>query len=86
KEVDSIALQASVENLGAGYDKYYKKIGGKPKFKSKKNEIQSYTTKLVKAKGNVNIEIVGKRIKLPKLGLVKIENSRNVDGNIKRVT
>lgn len=25
KEVDSIALQASVENLGAGYDKYYKK-------------------------------------------------------------
>ncbi|MDM0912746.1 transposase, partial [Clostridium perfringens] len=72
---DSIALQASVENLGAGYDKYYKKTGGKPKFKSKKNEIQSYTTKLVKAKGNVNIEIVGKRIKLPKLGLVKIENS-----------
>ncbi|MGU8316357.1 RNA-guided endonuclease TnpB family protein, partial [Clostridium perfringens] len=86
KEVDSIALQASVENLGAGYDKYYKKTGGRPKFKSKKNEIQSYTTKLVKAKGNVNIEIVGKRIKLPKLGLVKIENSRNVDGNIKRVT
>ncbi|SQB38436.1 transposase [Clostridium perfringens] len=86
KEVDSIALQASVENLGAGYDKYYKKTGGIPKFKSKKNEIQSYTTKLVKAKGNVNIEIVGKRIKLPKLGLVKIENSRNVDGNIKRVT
>ncbi|SQB38441.1 transposase [Clostridium perfringens] len=86
KEVDSIALQASVENLGAGYDKYYKKTGGRPKFKSKKNEIQSYTTKLVKAKGNVNIEIVGKGIKLPKLGLVKIENSRNVDGNIKRVT
>ncbi|MDM0570188.1 transposase, partial [Clostridium perfringens] len=65
---------------------YYKKTGGRPKFKSKKNEIQSYTTKLIKAKGNVNIEIVGKRIKLPKLGLVKIEISRNVDGNIKRVT
>ncbi|MGM8224917.1 IS200/IS605 family element RNA-guided endonuclease TnpB, partial (plasmid) [Clostridium perfringens] len=32
------------------------------------------------------IEIVGKGIKLPKLGLVKIENSRNIDGNIKRVT
>lgn len=41
KEVDSIALQASVENLANGYDKYYKKTGGKPKFKSKKNEIQS---------------------------------------------
>ena len=86
KEVDSIALQAAVENLGNAYDKYYKKTGGKPKFKSKKNEIQSYTTKLVKAKGNVNIEIIGKRIKLPKLGLVKIENSRTINGNIKRVT
>lgn len=86
KEVDSIALQTSVENLGAGYDKYYKKTGGKPKFKSKKNEIQSYTTKLVKAKDNVNIEIIGKRIKLPKLGMVKIENSRIIQGDIKRVT
>ena len=86
KEVDSIALQSAVENLGNGYDKYYKKTGGKPKFKSKKNEIQSYTTKLVKSKDNVNIEIIGKRIKLPKLGLVKIENSRTINGNIKRVT
>ena len=82
KEVDSIALQSAVENLGNGYDKYYKKTGGKPKFKSKKNEIQSYTTKLI----NGNIEIIGKRIKLPKLGLVKIENSRTINGNIKRVT
>lgn len=92
KEVDSIALQASVENLGAGYDKYYKKTGGRPKFKSKKNEIQSYTTKLVKIKTKntselkANIEIIGKRIKLPKLGLVKIKNSRTVQGDIKRVT
>ena len=86
KEVDSIALQSAVENLSNGYDKYYKKTGGKPKFKSKKNEIQSYTTKLVKSKGKVNIAIIGKRIKLPKLGLVKIENSRTINGNIKRVT
>ena len=86
KEVDSIALQSAVENLGAAYDKYYKKTGGKPKFKSKKNEIQSYTTKLVKSKNSVNIEIIGKRIKLPKLGLVKIKNSRTINGDIKRVT
>lgn len=86
KEVDSIALQSAVENLSNGYDRYYKKIGEKPKFKSKKNEIQSYTTKLTKSKNNVNIEIIGKRIKLPKLGLVKIKNSRTINGDIKRVT
>ena len=86
KEVDSIALQTSVENLASGYDKYYKKTGKKPKFKSKKNEIQSYTTKVVKTKNNINIEIIGNRIKLPKLGLVKIKNSRTINGDIKRVT
>lgn len=81
-----IALQSTVENLANVYEKYYKKTDSKPKFKSKKNEIKSYTMKLVKAKDNVNIEIIGKKIKLPKLGLVKIENSKDVDGNIKRVT
>ena len=54
KEVDSIALQESVERLAKGFDKLYKKKGGHPRFKSKKNEVQSYTTKYV----NKNIEIV----------------------------
>ena len=73
KEVDSIALQSAIENLGNAYDKYYKKTGGKPKFKSKKNEIHSYTTKLVKSKNSVNIEIIGKRIKF-KRNMVMIKN------------
>ena len=51
KEVDSIALQSSVENLDNAYGRYYKHLGGKPKFKSKKNEIQSYKTKMVN--GNI---------------------------------
>ena len=86
KEVDSIALQSAVEKLGNAYDKQYKHTGGKPKFKAKKNERQAYRAKVVKSKDNINVEIIGKRIKLPKLGLVKIENSRTINGNIKRVT
>ena len=54
KEVDSIALQSAVERLGVAYDRFYKKEGGRPKFKSKRNEVQSYTTKYV----NGNIEII----------------------------
>ena len=54
KDVDSIALQDAIERLGKAYDKFYKKEGGRPKFKSKRNEVQSYTTKCV----NGNIEIV----------------------------
>ena len=82
KKADSIALQAAVENLGAAYDRYYKHIGGKPKFKSKKNDIRSYTTKMV----NGNIKLNKNTIVLPKIGEVKINLHRPVDGVIKRVT
>ena len=81
KKADSIALQAAVENLGNAYDKYYKKTGGKPKFKTKKNEIRSYTTKMV----NGNIKLDNYYITLPKLGKVKISLHRPVEGKIKRV-
>ena len=84
KKADSIALQAAVENLGKAYDKYYKHIGGKPKFKSKKNDIRSYTTK--KVKGRKNIKLNKDTITLPKIGEVKINLHRPVEGIIKRVT
>ena len=82
KKADSIALQAAVENLGKAYDKYYKHIGGKPKFKSKKNDIKSYTTKKV----GENIKLNKNTITLPKIGEVKINLHRPVEGTIKRVT
>ena len=82
KKADSIALQVAVENLGKAYDKYYKHIGGKPKFKSKKNDIRSYTTKKVKE----NIKLNNNTITLPKIGEVKINLHRPVEGTIKRVT
>lgn len=82
KIVDSIALQASVEDLHLAFQKYYKKQGGHPHFKSKKNPVKSYTTKLT---GN-NIQIKGKRIKLPKLGWMRYSSSYNITGNIKRAT
>jgi putative transposase len=82
KEVDSMALQESVKNIGDAYSSYYKKQKGKPRFKTKKNPVQSYTTKLV----GTNIKIMNRHIQLPKLGLVRYANSQEVDGKIKRVT
>ncbi|HDR7595251.1 TPA: transposase [Bacillus mycoides] len=82
KEVDSIALQSSVESLADAYSRYYKKQNAKPKFKSKKNPVQSYTTKTV----NGNIEVLDNHIKLPKLGIVRFAKSKEVTGTIKRVT
>lgn len=78
KEVDSIALQKSVENLADAYSRYYKKQNKQPRFKSKKNSVQSYTTKHT----NGNIAVINNHIKLPKLGLVRFAKSREVAGRI----
>jgi putative transposase len=82
KEVDSIALQKSVEILADSYDRYYKKQNKYPRFKSKKNPVQSYTTKYT----NRNIAVEGNYIKLPKLGLVRFAKSREVEGKILNAT
>lgn len=82
KEVDSIDLQKSVENLADSYDRYYKRQNKQPRFKSKKNPVQSYTTKYI----NGNIAVVDNYIKLPKLGLVRFAKSREVEGRILNAT
>lgn len=82
KEVDSIALQSSIKNLEASFNRFFKKQNKAPKFKSKNNPNQSYTTK----NNNNNIQIEGNRIKLPKLKMVKFANSREINGRILRAT
>ncbi|MFB6465267.1 IS200/IS605 family element RNA-guided endonuclease TnpB [Cytobacillus sp. Hz8] len=82
KEVDSIALQKSVENLADSFNRYYRKQNKYPRFKSKKNPLQSYTTKYT----NGNIAVINHSIKLPKLGLVRFAKSREVEGRILNTT
>lgn len=85
KEVDSLALQSSLENLADGYNRFFKKQNDKPKFKSKKNPVQSYKTKFMKTTAGGNIEIKNNKIKLPKLKWVKFAKSKEVDGKIVNV-
>ena len=82
KEVDSIAIQSSLKNLADSYSRFFKKQTKAPRFKSKKNPVQSYTTKHT----NGNIAIVGNKIKLPKLGFIKFAKSREVEGRILNAT
>jgi putative transposase len=82
KEVDSIALQSSLKNLADSYSRFFKKQNKAPRFKSKKNRVQSYTTK----ETNGNIALSGNKIKLPKLGLVRFAKSREVEGRILNAT
>ncbi|PRO66867.1 IS200/IS605 family element RNA-guided endonuclease TnpB [Alkalicoccus urumqiensis] len=82
KEVDSIALQTSVKYLSDSFSRFFKKQNKARRFKSKKNPVQSYTTKQT----NGNIAIIDNKVKLPKLGLVKFAKSRDVEGRILSAT
>lgn len=81
KEVDSIALQQSLRDLDRGFVNFFQKRAAHPIFKSKHNRHQSYRT----INQRNNIRIVGRYIKLPKLGFVKIRQSMEV-GRINHVT
>ena len=82
KEVDSIALQSSLRSLSDSFDRFFKKQNQHPRFKSKKNPVQSYTTKST----NGNIAILGNSLKLPKLGTIRFAKSREVEGRILNAT
>lgn len=81
KEVDSIALQQSLRDLDRGFKNFFEKRAKHPVFKSKHNHRQSYRT----INQSDNIRIVGKYLKLPKLGYVKIKQSMET-GHINSVT
>ena len=84
KEVDSLALANAQLNLNNAYKNFFRdKTIGFPKFKSKKNPVQSYTTN----NQNGTVNIVGKYIKIPKLkSLIKIKLHREIKGIIKSAT
>ena len=81
KDVDSIALQQSLRDLDRGFQNFFEKRARHPQFKSKHSSHQSYRT----VNQDDNIRIIGKSIKLPKLGCVKIRQSMEV-GHINNVT
>lgn len=81
KDVDSIALQQSLRDLDRGFKNFFSKRAKHPQFKSKHNHHQSYRT----INQGDNIRIVGKYLKLPKLGYLKIKQSMEV-GHINNVT
>ena len=73
KQVDSVALQASLRDLDRAFVNFFEKRAGYPKFKSKHNHHQSYRTLNVNNGRSIRVE--GKSLKLPKLGLVKIRQT-----------
>lgn len=82
KEADSFALQEALKNLDNAYQNFFQKRARYPRFKSKHKHTQSYRTR----NQHNGIRIVNGKIRLPKIGFVKIKLSRTFDGRILNAT
>lgn len=83
KNADSRALKHAQANLDVAYDKFFKESSaGFPKFKSKHRCRWSYTTE----NNNGAVRFDGNRLKLPKVGYVKIVEHRLHEGRILSAT
>lgn len=85
REVDSLALCNAQLQVQTAYKNFFRdKSTGFPKFRSKKASRKAYTTNCI----NGNIAIVGKYLKLPKIGLIRVKFHRQIPDthHIKSVT
>ena len=83
KEADSRAIKHAQANLDVAYDKFFKEpCAGFPKFKSKHKCRWSYTTD----NNNGTVRFDGNRLKLPKVGYVKVVEHRTHEGRILTAT
>ena len=90
KEVDKFPLQQTLKDLDQAYKNFFRRVKqgndkvGFPKFKSKKNNKNSYRTQFTN--NNIKIDFENNKIMLPKIKWIKFANSREFTGKIKNAT
>lgn len=83
KEPDKCSLQNALKHLDLAYQNFFRRVEvGYPKFKSKKNRHKSYKTSYT----NNNIAFVNGKIKIPKLGWLKVRDKCMPQGRILNAT
>jgi len=81
KDVANVSLQQSIRNMDTAFTKFFREKKGFPKFKSKHNNKQS--CKFIES---VIVNFENNKIKLPKVGWIKVFIDRKFDGKIGTVT
>jgi putative transposase len=79
-EVSKYVAQQPFLQLQEAYNKFFKKLGGKPKFKKKNGSRDSFYI------GADQIKVIGKKVKIPNLGLVRLKELIRFDGKIMNAT
>lgn len=80
-DVNSQSLQQTNKNLDSAFKRFFREKKGFPKFKSKKNPLQSFGVPQ-----NYIVDFDNNRVKLPKIGWVKTKLSRSFEGILKTAT
>lgn len=82
READSQALKYACRQLNDAYSRFFKDLGDRPRFKSRKHTNgQSYTTT-----NGASIHVFDEAVKLPLLGIVQCKGLRKIDGKISKAT
>jgi putative transposase len=86
REVTKVAPQEAIKDLGNACSRFFKKQGGYPRFKKQGVHDSFQADNGPSAKGVEAVPVDGKRIKLPKIGWVKMRASIRFQGQVKSVT
>lgn len=81
KEVNNTSLQQSLRNLDAAFVRFFREKKGFPKFKSKKKNIES-----AKYISGVHFDFDNWKVKIPKIGWVKLCKNKTFDLSMKHGT
>jgi putative transposase len=82
KKAESTSLQSTCDIYNDSLKRFFNKQNNYPKFKSRKNPVQSTRLK----NNNNSIRLENNKLRLPIFGLVKYKDTRKITGNILSAT
>lgn len=86
QDVDKHSLDGAIDDLEMAYNLFFKKVTNHPKFKSKKNNRKTYTTKNGNNDTSITVDYDKRKIKIPKIKWIKARGLRTINGRIKKAT
>ena len=81
KEVNAQSLQQTQKHLDSAFTRFFREKKGFPKFKSRKNPVQSFSVPQ-----NYKVDFDNNRVRLPKIGWIKTKLSKTFEGILKTAT
>jgi putative transposase len=81
KETNSQSLQGMTKHVDAAFVRFFREKNGFPKFKSKKNPIQSFPVPQ-----HYTVDFENSTVKLPKIGKVEVIFHRTFEGTLRTAT